>query len=144
MTSTPLTPATAPAAPCAAVRLLGADLELDCADGRRRRFVDLDLAASAGCLPEVWAAVEAFVPWSAGVHRGTGAKSRVATDAYEAARADVAAFVGARPDDHVVRRSRRPTGGSTWPARASTCSRSRGTSTPRRSARTPWWAICVG
>src|SRR5688572_13643771 len=53
-------------------------------------------------MADVWAAVEAFVPWYSSVHRGSGAKSRVSTAAFEDARADVAAFVGARGDDRVV------------------------------------------
>jgi selenocysteine lyase/cysteine desulfurase len=42
----------------------------------------------------VWEAVNAFVPWYSSVHRGTGAKSRISTDAYEHARATIARFVG--------------------------------------------------
>jgi selenocysteine lyase/cysteine desulfurase len=50
----------------------------------------------------VWAAVEEFVPWYSSVHRGSGAKSQVATAEYEGARDAVARFIGARPDDTVV------------------------------------------
>ncbi len=80
---------------CAAVRLLGADTEVICADGRMRRYVNLDYAASTSALPEVWNAVEAFMPWYGSVHRGSGTKSQVATEAYEGARDVVADFVGA-------------------------------------------------
>ena len=82
--------------------LLGADLEVPCVDGRSRRYVNLDYAASAPVMAEVWAAVEAFVPWYSSVHRGTGAKSQVSTAAFEDARLAVAAFVGARADDQVI------------------------------------------
>ena len=82
--------------------LLGDDTEVPCLDGRPRRYVNLDYAASAPMLAAAWEAVEAFMPWYSSVHRGTGVKSQVATAAYEDARADVAAFVGARPDDDVV------------------------------------------
>ena len=64
--------------------------------------MNLDNAASTPVMAEVWAAVEAFVPWYSSVHRGTGVKSQVSTAAFEDARADVAAFVGARADDRVV------------------------------------------
>ena len=47
---------------CATVRPLGADTEVMCADGRMRRYVNLDYAASTPALPEVWEAVEAFMP----------------------------------------------------------------------------------
>ena len=70
--------------------------------GVDRRYVNLDYAASTPVMAEVWAAVEAFVPWYSSVHRGTGAKSQVSTAAFEDAREDVKAFVGARADDEVV------------------------------------------
>jgi selenocysteine lyase/cysteine desulfurase len=86
---------------CAEVRLLGADTEVICADGRVRRYVNLDYAASTPALPEVWNAVEAFMPWYSSVHRGSGVKSQIATEAFEGARDVVAEFVGA-PAGHDV------------------------------------------
>jgi selenocysteine lyase/cysteine desulfurase len=85
-----------------ALRLLGDDVQVPCVDGRRRRYVNLDYAASTPMMADVWEAVEAFVPWYSSVHRGSGIKSQVATEAFEAARGDVAAFVGARHTDDVV------------------------------------------
>ena len=87
---------------CADVRLLGADAEVLCADGRSRRYVNLDYAASTPALPEVWHAVEAFMPWYSSVHRGSGMKSQVATEAFEGTRAVVADFVGAPSDAEVI------------------------------------------
>ncbi len=87
---------------CADVRLLGADTEVLCADGRSRRYVNLDYAASTPALPEVWQAVEAFMPWYSSVHRGSGMKSQVATEAFEGTRAVVADFVGAPCDAEVI------------------------------------------
>ncbi|HET8754887.1 MAG TPA: aminotransferase class V-fold PLP-dependent enzyme [Solirubrobacteraceae bacterium] len=83
-------------------RLVGQDMQVPCTDGRRRRYANLDYAASTPMMADVWEAVEAFVPYYSSVHRGTGYKSQVATDAYEDARRDVARFVGARPSDDVV------------------------------------------
>jgi selenocysteine lyase/cysteine desulfurase len=85
-----------------AVRLLGADIEIMCADGLARRYVNLDYAASTPALPAVWSAVETFMPWYGSVHRGSGAKSRVATEAYEGTRAVVREFVGAPSGDDVI------------------------------------------
>ena len=82
--------------------LLGADIEVPCVDGRRRRYVNLDYAASTPVMADVWAAVEAFVPWYSSVHRGSGAKSQVSTAAFEDARDTVGRFVGAHADDTVV------------------------------------------
>ena len=84
------------------VRLIGADTVVPCLDGRSRRYVNLDYAASTPVMGAVWEAVEAFVPWCSSVHRGSGAKSQVSTAAYEDARDSVAAFVGARAEDAVV------------------------------------------
>ena len=64
--------------------------------------VNLDYAASAPALEAVWEAVAAFAPRSSSVHRGAGPNSRAATEAFEAARGDVARFVGARRPDDVV------------------------------------------
>ena len=72
-----------------------------CADGRARRYVNLDYAASTPALPEVWEAVEAFMPWYSSVHRGSGFKSQFATEAFEGTRDVVASFLGA-PADHDV------------------------------------------
>jgi selenocysteine lyase/cysteine desulfurase len=87
---------------CAAVRLLGADTEVMCADGRTSRYVNLDYAASTPALPDVWSAVEEFMPWYSSVHRGSGIKSQVATDAFEGTRDVVMEFVGAPSRDDVV------------------------------------------
>jgi selenocysteine lyase/cysteine desulfurase len=83
-------------------RLIGADAVVPCLDGRARRYVNLDYAASSPVLAAVWEAVEAFVPWYSSVHRGSGTKSQLSTAAFEDARATVAEFVGAAADDHVV------------------------------------------
>ncbi len=83
-------------------RMLGADTEVACVDGTMRRYANLDYAASTPVMADVWAAVEAFVPWYSSVHRGAGIKSQVATSEYEGARDVVARFVGARADDTVV------------------------------------------
>ncbi|MHB8452101.1 MAG: aminotransferase class V-fold PLP-dependent enzyme [Mycobacteriales bacterium] len=64
--------------------------------------LNLDYAASAPALRAVRDAVEAFLPWYSSVHRGAGFKSQVSTEAFEWARGEVAAFVGARPDDTVI------------------------------------------
>jgi selenocysteine lyase/cysteine desulfurase len=83
-------------------RLIGEDVRVPLADGGSRPYVNLDNAASTPVMADVWEAVEEFVPYYSSVHRGTGYKSQVATDAFEDARRDVAAFVGARATDDVV------------------------------------------
>jgi selenocysteine lyase/cysteine desulfurase len=53
-------------------------------------------------LREVLDTVVAFMDWYSSVHRGTGFKSMVATQAYEDARQIVAAFVGANAREHAT------------------------------------------
>jgi selenocysteine lyase/cysteine desulfurase len=65
-------------------------------------YVNLDYAASAPALREVAEHVAALLPLYSSVHRGAGYASQVSTEVYEAARIEVATFVGARPDDVVI------------------------------------------
>jgi len=82
--------------------LVGADCMVPLADGRERRYINLDNAASTSPLRAVLDAVSDFLPWYGSVHRGAGHKSVVSTQRYEGARATVARFVGADPREHVV------------------------------------------
>lgn len=82
--------------------LVGSEVEVPVVTGGRRRYVNLDFAASAPCLVSVQRAVEALLPWYSSVHRGAGFTSQLATAAYEGARVAVGSFVGARPEDAVV------------------------------------------
>jgi selenocysteine lyase/cysteine desulfurase len=84
---------------------VGDDLAVPCVDGTERRYVNLDAAASTSAFPSVMAAVEQFVPMYSSVHRGAGYKSRLATAAYESARATALAFAGRgtqRPGDIAI------------------------------------------
>ncbi len=72
------------------------------ATGGRRRYVNLDAAASTLAMRSVLEAVERALPWYSSVHRGAGFPSQVSTRLYEAARQTVAPFVGARDTDAVI------------------------------------------
>src|SRR5206468_13025119 len=80
------------------LRLVGDDQLVPCLDGEQRRYISLDAAASTPALPVVAQQVTEFVPWYSSVHRGAGYKSRVATEAYEAARAAALQFAGRHVD----------------------------------------------
>jgi len=82
--------------------LVGADHAVRLANGRQRRYVNLDNAASTPPLRAVLDAVTEFMPWYSSVHRGAGQKSLLSTHRYERARETVARFVGADLCDHVV------------------------------------------
>jgi selenocysteine lyase/cysteine desulfurase len=83
-------------------RLAGADQLVPLVQGGRVRYANLDYAASAPALESVAALVTEVLPLYASVHRGAGYASQVCTAAYEAARSETAAFVGARPDDVAI------------------------------------------
>ena len=70
------------------------------APGRHeRRYVFLDNAASTPALASVMQAVTDFMPWYSGVHRGTGFKSLLATEAFDAAHDMVGAVCRGRSGD---------------------------------------------
>ncbi len=90
------------ARPIATPPVVGADLTVPLADGSTVTYANLDHAASAPALETVRAAVDATLRTYASVHRGAGWASKISTDLFEQARAEVAAFVGARAADEVV------------------------------------------
>ncbi len=78
--------------------LVGAGELVPCIDGRERRAVELDQAASTPALSAVAERVRSFLPDYSSVHRGTGFRSRRATAAYEHARRTVLEFCGRDPE----------------------------------------------
>lgn len=86
----------------AGLRVVGHDTDVPILGGASARYINLDYAASTPALEAVHEAVEEFLPSYSSVHRGAGWKSQLSTRAYEVAREQVAAFVGARRDDIVV------------------------------------------
>jgi selenocysteine lyase/cysteine desulfurase len=76
-------------------RILGVNEEVPLLDGSRVPYVNLDNAASTPPFQEVMDEVGRFLPFYSSIHRGTGFKSRVSTEAYERAREIIGEFVGA-------------------------------------------------
>ncbi|MHB8508008.1 MAG: aminotransferase class V-fold PLP-dependent enzyme [Candidatus Dormibacteria bacterium] len=74
-------------------RVVGADAYVPVAGGSRP-YVNFDNAASTPPLVAVRDAVSGFADWYSSVHRGTGYRSRVSTQAYEEARTVAADFLG--------------------------------------------------
>lgn len=83
-------------------RIVGVKQHVPLLNGETRAYINFDNAASTPVLRDVLDTVNDFMHWYSSVHRGTGFKSRVATQAYEDARDIVARFVGASLRDHVV------------------------------------------
>ncbi|MFH0944445.1 MAG: aminotransferase class V-fold PLP-dependent enzyme [Planctomycetota bacterium] len=81
---------------------VGLDYEVPLLDGSRRRYVNLDNAATTPPLKSVLDCVNASAEWYSSVHRGTGFKSRVSTETFQRAHEKVLRFVGADPSYHSV------------------------------------------
>ena len=82
-------------------RVVGAGLVVPTLSGPTP-YANLDHAASTPALVAVKEAVDRALETYASVHRGAGYASRLTSAWYEQARAEVAAFVGARSDDAVI------------------------------------------
>jgi cysteine desulfurase / selenocysteine lyase len=80
----------------------GVDLPVPVAGGGTVTGINFDNAASTPPLKRVRDAVNGFADVYSSVHRGTGYKSRLATEAYEQARELVARFLGVDDRSQVV------------------------------------------
>jgi len=80
----------------------GVDLPVPVAGGGTMTGINFDNAASTPPLKRVRDAVNGFADMYSSVHRGTGYKSRLATEAYEQARELVARFLGVDARSQVV------------------------------------------
>ncbi len=80
----------------------GVDLPVPLHGGATVTGINFDNAASTPPLKRVRDAVNSFSDLYSSVHRGTGYKSRLSTEAYEHAREVVARFLGVNERDQVV------------------------------------------
>jgi len=83
-------------------QIVGADALVPLLDGSRRQYVNFDNAASTPALRPVFDKVNEFMDWYSSVHRGTGFKSQIATEAYDLAHDIVGCFVGANLETNTV------------------------------------------
>ena len=83
-------------------QIVGVDAQVPLLDGSHRQYVNFDNAASTPALRPVYDKVNEFMTWYASVHRGTGFKSQIATEAYELAHDLVGCFVGADLETNTV------------------------------------------
>jgi cysteine desulfurase/selenocysteine lyase len=82
--------------------VVGFDTQVPVLNGSPARYVHLDNAATTPCLQVVQERVNEFLRWYSSIHRGTGFKSLLATEAYERARETMGRFVNADPKEDVV------------------------------------------
>ncbi len=80
----------------------GVDLPVPIYGGATVTGINFDNAASTPPLSRVRDMVTSFSDLYSSVHRGTGYKSRLSTEAYEQARELVARFLGVDEKDQVV------------------------------------------
>lgn len=78
----------------------GLDVDTPLLGGERRKYINLDNAASTPPFLRVQKAVNDFMVYYSSVHRGTGFKSQLSTHAYEESRQIVLRFVGADASEH--------------------------------------------
>ena len=90
------------ASPHATPEIVRARAEVRCTDGSLRPSRYLDYAATAPALRAAADAALELLPYYGSIHRGAGVEAAASTAAYERARAAVASFVGAGPDQMVV------------------------------------------
>ncbi len=83
-------------------RIVGINTRVPLLNGEARPYINFDNAASTPALRDVLDTVDEFMLWYSSVHRGTGFKSKIATQAYDDAHRIVADFVGANLRDHAV------------------------------------------
>ncbi len=82
--------------------IVGIDAKVPLLGGAHRQYVNFDNAASTPALRPVHDKVDEFMTWYSSVHRGTGFKSQIATEAYELAHDIVGCFVGADLETNTV------------------------------------------
>jgi cysteine desulfurase/selenocysteine lyase len=82
--------------------IVGIDAQVPLLDNSHRQYVNFDNAASTPTLRPVFDKVNEFMNWYSSVHRGTGFKSQIATEAYELAHDIVGCFVGADLETNTV------------------------------------------
>jgi len=82
--------------------VVGLEKEVPLLDGTKRRYINLDNAATTPPFKEVLNTINEFAGWYSSVHRGTGYKSLLSTKLYNHCRDIVAQFIGADPSFHTV------------------------------------------
>lgn len=89
--------------------VVGLDTPVPVIGGGKKRYINLDNAASTPTLQPILDAVNRFLPWYSNVHRGTGFKSKLSSWAFDQARERIVEFVNADAAHQVVLFSRNTT-----------------------------------
>ncbi len=81
---------------------IGVEEEVPVIDGKKRRYINFDNAASTPTLRPIVEKVDEFLKWYSNVHRGTGFKSKLSSWAFEKSREKIAAFVNGNQKERIV------------------------------------------
>ncbi len=82
--------------------IVGWEREVPLLNGRHKRYINFDNAASTPTLKPVMETINAFMEWYSSIHRGTGFKSQISTHLYETSRAVVRRFLNVDEKSHTV------------------------------------------
>lgn len=82
--------------------IVGYEMAVPLLDGSQRRYINLDNAASTPSLKPVVDKVNEFMKWYSSIHRGTGFKSQLCSEAFDHSREIVADFFNVDPETHAI------------------------------------------
>lgn len=82
--------------------VVGVDTEVVLKNGKKKKGINFDNAATTPPLKSVIEEITEFAPLYSSIHRGAGYKSRISSEKYEEAREKVKQFVGAGKKDIVI------------------------------------------
>ena len=84
------------------INIVGQNQMVPLANGKLRKYINFDNAASTPSFQSVSDFIQHFLPYYSSVHRGTGFKSQLSTELYDQAHDIVAKFVGADTSKNTV------------------------------------------
>lgn len=82
--------------------IVGTNVSIPLANGKYVKEINFDNAATTPPLTSVMDAINDFAPWYSSIHRGTGYKSHLSSEIYDAARTTVSDFVNMDKDYSTV------------------------------------------
>ncbi len=83
-------------------QIVGYEMEVPLLNGKKRRYINFDNAASTPVLRPVLKTINEFMRWYSSIHRGTGFKSQLCSEIYDEVREIVADFVNVDSSTHAV------------------------------------------
>lgn len=82
--------------------IVGYEMQVPLLDGSQRQYINFDNAASTPSLKSVVDKVNEFMKWYSSIHRGTGFKSQLCSEAFDHSREIIADFVNVDHKSHAI------------------------------------------